>query len=98
MADGDHERPDAHVAGIAEGRRGEPGTRHSQEREVRVVIGAQHVRLDLASIGEPDPNARVAGDMSIRHDEVGRPQDARTAAGRTVDLHGDLPEPLAHLG
>jgi len=37
-------------------------------------------RLDVPIIGEPDASPRVARDVGVSHDEIGRPQDAGAAA------------------
>ncbi len=98
MAEGDDEGADAQGVGVGQDGRSHSGARHAEEREVRPAVDADQVRLDLSVVGKPDANARGASHMGVRHDEVGRPQDARTASARAVDLDCYLLEPVGDPG
>ena len=98
MAEGDDEGADAQRVGIGELGRRRPRARHAEECQVRATIGDDEARVDVPIIGEPDASPRGARDVSVRHDEVGRPQDAGAAARLGVDLHRHLPEPLGDPG
>ena len=98
VAEGHDEGADTQGIGVAQGGRSRPAMRNAKERKVRATIGDDEMRVDLPFVGEPDAKARSARDMGVRHDEVGRPQDARTASARAVDLDCYLLEPVGDPG
>ncbi len=98
MAEGDDQSADAHGVGISQRGRRHLAARHAEHRKVRAAIGGDEVRVDAPVVGQPDEHPRTAGNVGVRHDEIGRPQDAGGAAARAVDLDRHLPEPVGDLG
>ena len=84
--------------GVCDGGRHHSSSRHAKKRKVRVAIERHDVGVDASIVGERDVNAKAVGHVRVRHDEIRRPEDAGTAAVRTVDLDRDLTETVGDLG
>src|SRR5262249_45745220 len=93
------EGADPQAVGVGEGCRCHPAPWNAEERHVGAAIGDNELSLDLPIVRESDTDARCTGDMGVRHDEIGRPEDTRadTASAGTPDLDRHLPELIGDL-
>jgi hypothetical protein len=98
MTERHDQRADAHGVGVTDLGRSDAAARDTEDREVAAAIRGDDVGVDPPAIGERDASADCRDDVRVRHDEIGRPEDAGSTATGSVEFDRDLPQPLSDPG